>query len=74
LNKIIRLSVRADDAEGADYVNEQHTPDSRRGRFIAPSADLSALSGRSAIRMILLNFIIGPQWMFRYLKWFCEKS
>src|SRR5437879_12507254 len=43
---------------GADYANEQHTSDIRRCRFIAPSADLSALAGGSNIRTNLLNFII----------------
>jgi hypothetical protein len=28
---------------GADYADEQNNPDTRRGRFIAPTADLSAL-------------------------------
>ena len=36
MNKINRTSV------GADYVHEHHTPDTRRGRFIVPTADLSA--------------------------------
>ena len=31
-----------------------------RGRFIAPTADLSALSGCSYIRIIVLKVIIGP--------------
>jgi len=36
---------------------EQHT---RRGRFTAPTADLSAFAGYSAIPINLLNRIIGP--------------
>src|SRR5258708_33394584 len=38
----------------ADYAVEQNTPPTRRGRFIAPTADLSALAGCSAIRIIHL--------------------
>jgi hypothetical protein len=37
MNKITRTSAVA------DHVNEQNTPDTRRGRFIVPTADLSAL-------------------------------
>jgi hypothetical protein len=35
-------------------------PDTCRGRFIAPIADLSALGGYSYILIILLNRIIAP--------------
>jgi hypothetical protein len=45
VDKIIRLSV------GADYADEQTHPIIRRGRFIAPIADLSALGGFSDIQM-----------------------
>ena len=38
-NNIIRPAV------AADYGDEQMNPDSRRGRFIAPIADLSAPGG-----------------------------
>ena len=34
----------------------------RRGRFIAPIADLSAPYGFSDIQIILLVYIIGPRW------------
>jgi hypothetical protein len=40
---------------GADDADEQNTPDPRRGRFIAPIADLSASRGRSAIQINELN-------------------
>jgi hypothetical protein len=47
-------------AATADYADEQNTPAICRGRFIAPTADLSALVGWSCIRIILLKAIIGP--------------
>ena len=40
---------------GADYADEQNNPDTRRGRFIAPNADLSAFSGFHDISVTLLN-------------------
>ena len=40
---------------GADYADEQNDPDTRRGRFIAPNADLSAFSGFHDISLTLLN-------------------
>ena len=39
LHNIIRLCV------GVDYADEQNKPTIRRGRFIAPIADVSALVG-----------------------------
>jgi hypothetical protein len=36
---------------GADDADEPTTPALRRGRFIAPTADLSASRGRSAIQI-----------------------
>ena len=38
---------------GHDYADEQNNPAICRGRFIAPTADLSALRGCSGIRSIL---------------------
>src|SRR5437879_5313214 len=46
-------------AATADYADEQNTPNTCRGRFIAPTADSSALAGWSCIRIILLKAIIG---------------
>jgi hypothetical protein len=40
--------------------DEQHNPVIRRSRFTAPIADLSALGGYSAIRIVLLKVIIAP--------------
>jgi hypothetical protein len=54
INKINRTPV------GADYVDEQNHPAICRGRFIAPSADLSAFGGWSGIQFILLKAIIAP--------------
>ncbi len=51
MNKIIRTSV------GTDYVLEQINWDGRRGRFIVPIADLSALVDVPNIRIILLKVI-----------------
>jgi hypothetical protein len=60
MNKIIRPFV------GADYVDEQNNPAIRRGRFIAPSADLSAIDGCSTFQIIKLKSIIGHRWMFHF--------
>jgi hypothetical protein len=46
MNKLILLSVWVDNPD------EQTNPDIRRRRFIARTADLSALSGYSAIQII----------------------
>src|ERR1700730_7152721 len=45
--------------------DEQHTPAIRRGRFTAPTADLSASCARD--QMKLVKSIIGPRWLFRDL-------
>jgi hypothetical protein len=52
---------------GADYDDEQNNPDTRRCRFIAPTADVSALAGFSGISLHVLITIIGP---YRGLKRF----
>ena len=52
MNKIIQPSV------GADYADEQNNPAISRGRFIAPTADLSATCGVNHTRIILLNLVI----------------
>lgn len=44
----------------ADDADEQITPDSRRGRFIAPIADVSANGGGSDVPVKLLIPINGP--------------
>jgi hypothetical protein len=49
-----------------DYADEQNHLASRRGRFIAPSADLSALGRRFGILIILLKLIIGSG---KFLGW-----
>ena len=43
-----------------DYELEEITLDTRRGRFIVPTADLSALGGCSKIQLKKLNSIIAP--------------
>jgi len=48
------MPITADDAE------EQMNPDSRRGRFIAPIADVSAFGRGSDVQVKLLIPIIGP--------------
>jgi hypothetical protein len=40
--------------------NQPNGSEQRRGRFTAPTADLSAFVGYSAIPINLLNRIIGP--------------
>jgi len=45
---------------GADDAHEQNKPDPCRGRFIVPTADLSALYGCSINRIIYLICIIVP--------------
>ena len=45
---------------GADYDFEHNNWDNRRGRFIAPTADLSALRALIDIRIILFKIIIAP--------------
>jgi hypothetical protein len=59
-NKIIPTPV------GADYAHEQNNPDTRRCRFIAHTADLSALGGFHDIQIKLFICIIGPGWISRY--------
>ena len=53
-HKLLRPSV------GTDNAHEQNNPDLRRGRFIAPTADLSASAGYFYFRMNLLTCIIAP--------------
>jgi hypothetical protein len=53
------MSMKRFSMLGADNEVEQNNPDTRRGRFIAPSADLSAPGRWSDLRMNLLMFIIG---------------
>jgi hypothetical protein len=51
------------------YLNHafsQNTPAIRRGRFIAPTADLSAPRGLARHPSNLLNCIIGPPWLSCY--------
>jgi hypothetical protein len=45
---------------GADYDDEQNNPDTRRCRFIAHIADVSALPGFSGISLHVFITIIGP--------------
>ena len=45
---------------GADYNFLQINPDTRRCRFIAHTADVSALGSLHTIPMYELKFIIGP--------------
>jgi hypothetical protein len=45
---------------GADYAHERNNPDSCRGRFIAPTADVSAFDGWSDVRMKYSICIIAP--------------
>jgi hypothetical protein len=54
VNTIIQPSI------WADYTDQQTNPVFRRGRFIAPSADLSALGAFPAIPMKKLICIIAP--------------
>jgi len=44
----------------------QFNPDTRRCRFIAHTADLSALAAFPDISLVLVNFIIGPRRVSRY--------
>ncbi len=60
IDEITRPSV------GADYGFEANTPDTRRCRFIAHTADLSAFAGSSTIPLNFLNFIIGLCRLFQY--------
>ena len=61
INKIPRTPAGIDSAVeypistpvGADYAHEHNTPAIRRGRFIAPTAAVSALAGVAAIPLIL---------------------
>ena len=53
-----------------DYGISHHPPAHCRGRFIAPTADLSALGGVSDIPIMLLNLIIDPTRMFPYPDYF----
>ncbi|HLZ80929.1 MAG TPA: hypothetical protein VKP04_04800 [Ktedonobacteraceae bacterium] len=46
---------------GTDYANAQNTPNICRGRFIVPTADLSALYGCSIILIILSMTITAPR-------------
>ena len=55
MNKIIETSV------GPNYGHEQNNRNICRGRFIVPTADLSALAGFSALQMNKLNSIITPK-------------
>jgi hypothetical protein len=43
----------------ADYDDEQNKPGTRRGRFVAPIADVSALAGFSDTSLNLLKLIVG---------------
>jgi hypothetical protein len=54
INKINRTTI------GTDCAMEQTHPDNRRGRLIAPTADLSALSGFFHVWIISLMCIIVP--------------
>jgi hypothetical protein len=54
MNELIQPPV------GPNYAYEQTAPDTRRGRFIAPSADLSALYGCPHISIIPSMYIIDP--------------
>jgi hypothetical protein len=54
MNELIQPPV------GPNYAYEQTAPDSRRGRFIEPTADLSALYGCPHISIIPSMYIIDP--------------
>jgi hypothetical protein len=53
-NNIFQLTV------WADYGNEQNTLAHRRGRLIAPTADVSAFDGWSDVRMKYSMSMIVP--------------
>src|SRR6266487_5734536 len=53
---------------GCVYAHEQMNPVIRRGRFIAPIADLSAPGGFPDIQMKQLKSIISPLFL-SFIKW-----
>ena len=65
INKTPRPTVRASWRPGrgfwCDYADKQNIPTHSRGRFIVPTADLSALGGCSALRFILFADVVAKE-------------
>src|SRR2546428_6253347 len=59
----LRRNTKLRSSTSPIYADSHHTSDTRRCRFIAHTADSSALGAGSHVRIRELMFIIGPQWI-----------